>query len=165
MSSPARIEEPGGVEAAGALECGLAQVVGEFGEELALDLWAGRQRRGEHLDLLDRALAADAARRRRVEAPRAGVAEERAGHLDHVAGEVIGEPGVVRPVDQALAVEEPERELLVVARRAHRDRERLAVDADLERLLDRDPVLGAVALDPGVDSCGSWRIRAAMLRR
>ena len=35
---------------------------------------------------------------------------------------------------------EPERELLVVPRRPHRDGDRLAADADLERLLDRDDV-------------------------
>ena len=52
--------------------------------------------------------------------------------------------GVARPVDQALAVEEPERQLLVVAGRAHRHRQRLAVDPDLERLLDRDLVLAPV---------------------
>ena len=43
-------------------------------------------------------------------------------------------------VDQALAVEEAERQLLVVAGRPHRHRERRAVDADLERLLDGDLV-------------------------
>ena len=33
---------------------------------------------------------------------------------------------------------EAERELLVVPRRPHRHRDRVAADADLERLLDRD---------------------------
>src|SRR5947199_320386 len=53
-----------------------------------------------------------------------------------------------------LAREEADRQLLVLARRAHRHRERRAVDADLERLLDRqlvlDPLAAAVAdaLDP-----------------
>ena len=94
--------------------------------------------------LLERALAAHAARGRRVERARAGLVQQRAGDLDRVARELGGRPGGARAVDQPLAVQEPERELLVVARRAHRDRERRAVDADLERLLDRDLVL-----DPG----------------
>ena len=64
-------------------------------------------------------------------------------------------PGRAAAFDQPLAVEEPERELLVVARRAHRHRQRGAVDADLERLLDRDLVALAVVLD-GADHvrCG-----------
>ena len=53
-------------------------------------------------------------------------------------------------VDQPFAVQEPERELLVVAGRAHRHRERRAVDADLERLLDRDLVLDPRAAHRGV---------------
>ncbi len=52
-------------------------------------------------------------------------------------------------VDEPLAVEEPERELLVVAGRAHRDRQRDAVDADLQRLLDGNLVALAVAPDDG----------------
>ena len=50
-------------------------------------------------------------------------------------------------VDQPLAVEEPERQLLVVARRAHRYGQRLAVDADLQRFLDGDLVADAVMFD------------------
>ena len=56
-------------------------------------------------------------------------------------------PAGVRAVDQALAVQEPERELLVVARRSHRDHERDPIDPDLERLLDRDLVVAAVVVD------------------
>ena len=98
-------------------------------------------------DLLERALAAHAARRGRVEAALAGVAGQRTGDLDRVVREVVGQARRVRAVDQALAVEEAERELLVVARRAHRHDERDAVDADLERLLDRDLVVAAVVVD------------------
>ena len=67
-------------------------------------------------------------------------------------------PGLARPVDQPLAVEEAERQLLVVAGRAHRHRQRRAVDADLERLLDRDLVAPAVA--DGTDAIMPWRIGA-----
>ena len=71
------------------------------------------------------------------------------GDLDDVSGEVIGRPGVPRAVDQALAVEKAKREFLIVAGGPHRDRERFSVHADLQRLLDRDEVLHAVALDSG----------------
>ena len=47
---------------------------------------------------------------------------------------------VVGAADEALAVEEPEGQVEVVARRAHRHRERLAVDPDLHRFLDRQGV-------------------------
>src|SRR5207244_7897015 len=59
----------------------------------------------------------------------------------------------VRPCDQAPPREKARSQRLVLARRAHRHRERLAVDADLERLLDGQlvavvPALGAAdALD------------------
>jgi hypothetical protein len=46
--------------------------------------------------------------------------------------------GSARPRGAALREAEAERELLVVARRAHRHRDRLAADPDLERLLHRD---------------------------
>ena len=59
-------------------------------------------------------------------------------------------PRLVRLVDQPLAVEEAERQLLVVAGRPHRHRDRPAVDADLERLLDGDLVLEAVVADAPV---------------
>ena len=92
-------------------------------------------------DRLERALAADAARRRRVEAAlqrcrgRAGRVD-----LDRVRGEIVGKPRAARP--QALREAEAERELLVVAGRPHRHRDGRAADPDLERLLDRDDVVG-----------------------
>ena len=55
------VEEPGRVEPARALEPGLAEAVGKDRQDVALDLGPDRERRREHLDLLDRALAADAA--------------------------------------------------------------------------------------------------------
>jgi len=85
-----------------------------------------------------------------------GVAAEAAHRpdLDDVRGEVVGGTDgahVPAPRDQTLPRQEADRELLVLARRAHRDGQRVAVDADLERLLDRDLVLdppAPTALDP-----------------
>src|SRR4051812_13757061 len=148
------VEQPGRVHAAGDLERGLAQAVGQRGEQLARDDRPGRDDRALHRDLLERPLPADPARRRRVEVPLARVAQQRPGDLDDVGREVLGEPDGARAVDEPLAVEEAERELLVVAGRAHRDGERRAVDADLERLLDRDAVLLALADDAGGQAGG-----------
>ena len=67
-----------------------------------------------HRDLLERALPAHAARGRRVERARRRVTRQRPGYLYRVGRQVLGEPGRPRPVDQALAPQEPERELLVV---------------------------------------------------
>jgi len=67
---PGGAEEAGGVHAAGAPEARLAQAIGQRGEQRAIDQRAGRQHRRVHGDLVERALAADAARRGRVEAPR-----------------------------------------------------------------------------------------------
>ena len=105
-------------------------------------------------DLLERALAAHAARGGRVEAALSGVAGQRAGDLDDVVREVLGRPRLARAVDQALAVQEAERELLVVAGRPHRHDQRHAVDPDLERLFDRDIVVAAVVVDLG-DAVGA----------
>ena len=58
--------------------------------------------------------------------------------LHRVRREIVGSARGDRL--EAFRDAEPERELLVVTGRPHRDRDRLAVDADLERLLDRDCV-------------------------
>ena len=159
---PVRGEQPGGVQPARALEGRLAQAVGQRGEQRAVDRRPVGQARRVHRDLLERALSADPAGGGRVERARARVVQQRPGDLDDVGLELGGRPGRAGGVDQPLAVQEPERELLVVARRAHRDRERGAVDADLERLLDRDLVLdpraahGRVrAADPDVGHVGT----------
>src|SRR5947208_240839 len=55
---------------------------------------------------------------------------------------------VVRAGDQALPREEADSQRLVLAWRAHRHRERLAVDAHLERLLDGQLVAVVPALGP-----------------
>ena len=54
---------------------------------------------------------------------------------------------------------EAERELLVVARRAHRHRDGPAADADLERLLDRDLVALAQAAGEADDVDRRGRVR------
>src|SRR3954449_9453523 len=87
-------------------------------EGRALDAWPVGQRRADDRDLLERALAADAARRGRVEPPPRRLAQQRPFDLDDVAGEVLGRPRRARLVDQSLTDQEPERELVVVARRA-----------------------------------------------
>src|SRR5262249_8096900 len=79
--------------------------------------------------------------------------EERALDIDRVDREILWGTGFVCLLDQALAVQEAERELLVLAGRAHRHRDHLPVDADLQRLLDGDLVLEAGRCD--------GRVRAA----
>ena len=130
-------EQAGGVQAAGALERRLDELVGEADEEIA---WDARPGGGvEHGradgDLLECALAADAARRARVEAARARVARERAGDVDGVGGEVRGRVDGARRIDERLAEQEAQCELLVVAG-VRMVTESAAVDADLQRLLD-----------------------------
>ncbi len=69
--------------------------------------------------------------------------------LDGVDREVLGgaRARLVGPADEALPDEEAERQLLIVSRRPHRHRERLAGDPDLQRLLDGDAVGDAVVDD------------------
>ena len=73
--------------------------------------------------------------------------------LDRVRRKVAGRrstPGI-----DALGDEKSERELLVVPRGAHRHRDRRAVDANLERLLDRDRVtLPAAGQSKDIDGGG-----------
>src|SRR2546422_11197448 len=61
---------------------------------------------------------------------------------------------VVTRTDDALRPEQPERELEVVARRAHHDAERSAVQRDLERPLSRDLV---ALLAPGARTPACYR--------
>jgi ATP-dependent Clp protease protease subunit len=140
-----RVEQARGVQAAGAGELRLHEAIGQRRQQRARDHRARGQARRVHRDLVDRALAAHAARRRRVEAAAARVARQRAGHVHGVGVERRVERR--RAGDQALAVQEAGDQLLVVAGRAHRDRQRRAVHTDLERLLDRDVVRHAVAPD------------------
>ena len=105
----------------------------------ACDAQVALDRRRLDRDRLERALAADAAGRGRVEAPPQPLRVEAGGlDVDGVRGQVGRR--ATRPRAQPLRDAEAERELLVVPRRPHRHRDRAAVDADLERLLDGDPV-------------------------
>ena len=113
-----------------------------------------------HTHRLGGALAADAARGRGVEAPLQPLRVELAHpQLDRVRGEVGRERGAERL--EPLADREAERELLVVTGRPHRHRDRLAVDADLERLLDRDEVVLARACRQPRDANPRGRARHA----
>ena len=88
--------------------------------------------------LLRRPLAAHAGTTRWVDAPLAGVAREGPRTSIVLAAKSFRQADAPRPVDQPFSIQEPEGEFLVVPRRAHRHRQRPAVDADLERLLDGD---------------------------
>ena len=123
---------------------GLSKPVGERRDERERHAKLRLDTRRVDGDRLQRALAADAARRRRVEAPlEPRRIELRSVDVDRVRGKVVRKVRRVRP--QALGQAEAECELLVVARRAHRHRDGTAADADLERFLDRDPVALAPA--------------------
>ena len=63
--------------------------------------------------------------------------------LDRVGREIVGEARCGRL--ETFRHAESERELLVVPRRSHRDRDGLAADPDLERLLDRDEIAVGLA--------------------
>ena len=91
----------------------------------------------------------------RVLAWRAG-AEHDVEHVLQVRMLSVGDgadlPDVPAPGDDAFAEEESQGQLAVRPRRPHHHRQRLAVEADLERLLRREPVLFAASglvADPG----------------
>ncbi len=139
------------MDAAGPLEGGLVEALGKRGEQGARDARPLRRRVARDRDLGEGTLAADPAGRAGVEAATAGVAQQRPLDLDHVRGELGVEAGGVRLRDQPLAEEKAERQLLVVPGRAHRDADRLAVDADLERLLDRNRISPPFPADLGIE--------------
>ena len=137
------------MQAAGALEARLREPVGERGEQRAGDARPGGQRAALDGDLLERALAADAARRASCRsAARARVARAAAASTSTM----LAARSAVGPAARGASISpspsrKPSGELLVVAGRPHRHRQRLAVDADLQRLLDGDGVLAAVVED------------------
>ena len=93
----------------------LAEPVGQRREERRWNRQRALDGRRLDGDRLERALAADAARRRRVERPREPVGIEPGRlELDRVRGQVVRDARGERP--QPLREREPERELLVVAR-------------------------------------------------
>ena len=141
----------------------LAQGLGEADDDVAAHDGALGDDRAAHLDGVDRRLAAHAAARRRVVVALDRRRVERPAQVDrqHVVlllarvGAVADRRDLVVAGDEALGVEEARRELVVAARRAHRDGHagRLlagARDADLERLLAHD-VVAARAPDAGLD--------------
>jgi hypothetical protein len=102
------------------------------------------QRGAQHRHLLERSLPAYAARGGGVEAARSRIAEQWAGDLDDVGGEVRGRSGVTRSVDETLAMKKTQGQLLVVPGCPHRHRQWRAIDADLQRRLDGHIVTDAV---------------------
>ena len=149
-------EQPGRVEPPGRLEhrLGRAQTVRQRQDHLARHHRPRRQRVTADRDLVERCLAADPARRRRDEVPlrderRVERARQAHQHL------VIGLGGARRvperdihhlgAVDQPFRAQEPDRQLRLVAGRAHRDRDLdgllpRAGRADRHRLLAHQPV-------------------------
>ena len=124
-SSPSGVKSPVACRPPVRAKVGLAQALGQVGEQRRARPWDRAGAASACTATSSSApLPADAARRGRVEAARRHVAQQRPLDLDDVGREVLGRPGLARLVDQALAVEEPERELLVVAGRAHRHRQR-----------------------------------------
>ena len=149
-------EEARGMETAGRFErdlC-LSQLVREGRDDVRVDVQIALDARRFHRDGLERAFAAHPARRARVEGPLQRCRAEFVGrHLDRVRRQILRQGGAARC--QSLREAEAERELLVVTGSAHRDSDGLAVDPDLERLLDGDRVaLRPSAGEPDdVDRC------------
>ena len=151
------VEQARGVEPAGGLEHGLrlAQPVRQRHEDRGRDDRASRDRRAADLDLVERRLAADPARGRGDEvALRDPRGVERAVEVDGdlVVGargrRGVGEGHVEDPraLEEPLRDQEPDRELRLVTRGAHRDRDvgrRLPGPAGADRhgLLAGQPVL------------------------
>ncbi len=142
-----RGEEARGVYSAGLLKGRLPQAARKLGEQRAGHEGPGTERPAVHGHLLQCALAANPTRGAGVEAAPAGIPQQRPCHLDRVGREVLGQPCRSRLIDQPFGEQEPQGQLLVVARSAHRHRQRLAVDPDLQRLFDGDQVTAAVVND------------------
>ena len=139
--------------------CSSRRRVGQRGDQLARDTERAVDARRLDAHRLERALPADAARGRGVEASLQPLAA-RAGASSSIAlrCEIVGQAAPRGP-SEPFREREPECQLLVVAGRAHRDGDRHARDADLERLLDRDDVVSRAARDAhDLDSrCGVRR--------
>ena len=151
------------VQPAGLVEHALVrgEPLGQRPHDARRDARARADRRAAHLDLVERGLAADPARGAREVAARAQVVGHRPpephGHdvvlllgpfagRRRVGGEAVRDRlDVVGRLDDPFGAAEPDRELEVVAGRAHRDRERDRLPpgplhADLHRLLGRELV-------------------------
>ena len=151
-----RREQARGVEPAGLVEGALggSKQVREGEDQLAPNDGAVRDGLAPDRDLVQRRLPADSARRRGDEVPlrdlrRVEWASEMDGdlivrlvHRRRVTGRRAKH---LRPLDQPLGPQEPDRELVLVSGRAHRDRDRHRLLTrtrcpDLERLLAHDPI-------------------------
>jgi hypothetical protein len=109
-----------------------------------------RQRRRTGAHRCDRRAAADSAAGRRDEVPLQRAEIDRSfpkRYLDHVPGRTsicatsIRDSGhLIAPIDDAFRVEEPRRKIEIVARRAHRGRQHVAADTNLERLFGSEIV-------------------------
>lgn len=178
----AEVEERRGVEAAGGVEEALvaAHALRQAGEE-----FEGQMTRLEIGDLLIHVLDAGLA----AEPASGGGGEVAAGFLDPLVGaaggvgqahhdQVVGVVGqgiparldgreIVPAGDDPFGEQESRRQLAVVARRPHGDHQRLAADADLERLFDHHPIVldPAAALDPHpAEADGGLRARGPIGR-
>ena len=143
---------------------GRAEASGRARMTAARDDRAGRDRVAAHLDLVERRLAADPARRRRDEvalgdprrverrAPRWTVTSSSGWRMRRRVAE-RRRATTSGAVDQPLGPQEPDRQLVLVARGPHRDGDRRRVLAgsagpDLQRLLARQPVLADLERPP-----------------
>ena len=154
------VEQARRVEPAGRLEhrLGLAQPDRQRDQRSTrVDDRAGRDRVAADLDLVERRLAADPARRRGDEVPLRDAATRRTARPRWTVTSssgwacVAGSPRVIPAitvgvVDQPLGPQEADGQLVLVPGRAHRDRDVDRVLArsagpDRERLLARQPVL------------------------
>lgn len=139
-----RVQAPGGGE--GVLRG--AEARGQSEEDLRIEEALLGQRAREHPKPIDARLAAHAAAAGRVQLPGGALdglpVGLHAAREDAVDGVPLGIPRVVdmtqrhqviRTVDDALGVEEAGRQIEIVTGGPHRDRQRAALDADLEGLL------------------------------
>jgi hypothetical protein len=148
------IEQRRRVKATGALEGRLrgGQGRGDPGEQRGGHRGRRDQRSGGGADRLDRDLPTHAARRRRDQAaPEALARDVEIGlqdHVDHVPGVglpvrtavVADDVDALGRANDALGVQEPGDQILVVPGGAHRDRERHPAQPDLQWLFDRQVI-------------------------
>jgi hypothetical protein len=138
-------EQAGGVQTAGPVEdpLGGAQHLREAGQHGGVQHQVVRgQRPGPLQHQVDLLGPADAAGAADPPGQAAGGRFDPGGEPDLQAAVAAGDPvrDVLRAAEHALAEQEAERQLQVMAGGAHGDRERLAVHPDLQRLLDGEGV-------------------------
>ena len=143
-----RVEEPDRVEPARLVERALSGAErGGQHREHSLTREPSDDRIERATEPVDRGFSADAAGAGRVHgAVRRTCAQRRdpirEPRVDRVLADDRERTQVVGAVDHPLCEQKPCREVEIVARGAHRDRGGLALDAELERLLDTHVVFG-----------------------